>query len=463
MKFPSPIYATAALLLCAGLATANDDWTELLGYVPASANTLIVIDVPRVLNSPVAWDRGWKRDAPFRFAEGAILLPSDTVRVAMASRWDFSSIKPTWEVLAMDVDEHWSDQRMVRAARGFLDPVGKVDAVWSPFDAYYVRLGYFRIGAVSPANRQRAARWAQNEPKVSMTPYLAAGAQRVVDGKYPMVLAVDMADAIDSISLRETLADLPSLASKKVDRDALAKLLATVRGLTMSVAFGGPPPSITIQIDLGGDASPLDGIAAELFRDLASTAGMALEEPIPWQTRIEGKSVVVQGPLTDAAIRRLSMLIRLHPPEDIGKSVKGDGKEISDLQVVQRQFATVTMLIEDLKLKSRSGGEYGPTAVWIERYAREIEALPVEGVDGTLVNYRFEVATSLRKIVKELETGVRSEARMMGRKTVIDPKGNYRQKDLSDDEMPVRKEAQKIIAQTLRVRKTLSDRYGVPF
>src|SRR4051812_35056485 len=74
------------LLVTTGPARAN--YYELLRRVPESANTLIMIDVERMLMSPIAMKEKWRDKA--NSAQGQMLhFPINAQRYMLASKLDF--------------------------------------------------------------------------------------------------------------------------------------------------------------------------------------------------------------------------------------------------------------------------------------------------------------------------------------------------------------------------------------
>ncbi len=79
---PGPV-----VLLASGQASAN--YYELLRRVPESANTIILIDVERMLMSPIAMKEKCRDKG---YSEGVALhFPINAVRYMLASRLDFNS------------------------------------------------------------------------------------------------------------------------------------------------------------------------------------------------------------------------------------------------------------------------------------------------------------------------------------------------------------------------------------
>jgi hypothetical protein len=75
------------LILLAATGAAKANYYELLRRVPESANTLILIDVERLLMSPIAMKEKW-RDRLNSPDAGTIHAPVNSVRYMLASQRD---------------------------------------------------------------------------------------------------------------------------------------------------------------------------------------------------------------------------------------------------------------------------------------------------------------------------------------------------------------------------------------
>ena len=150
LAFPSLL---TGLVMLAPLASVRANYYELLRRVPESANTIIMIDVERLLMSPIAMKRnGAKSPMPpkdgcftFHPTRCAACSPRSSTSCAISttcgiSRWSRRPNRfrcPTW----------------LKAEGGYIDNLEGQEIAFSPRDAFFVSLKPNILGVSFPANR----------------------------------------------------------------------------------------------------------------------------------------------------------------------------------------------------------------------------------------------------------------------------------------------------------------------
>src|SRR5262249_10187260 len=133
------------------------------------------------------------------------------------------------------------------------------------------------------------------QPAQPLPEYLKKAAERALDNA-ALVLAVDMADSVSPVPVKDKLASLQSLSESKGNLDELAKLLADVQGVTFSVTvedqFMGK-----LQFDFGTAPGLLSKLGKGIVIDVFSRRGILFPELRDWQSAVQGKSLVLSGPL----------------------------------------------------------------------------------------------------------------------------------------------------------------------
>src|SRR5438105_13697479 len=90
-----------ALIGCScGISRAQ--FERLLDRVPNDANTLVIIDVEKVLASPLAVHEKWKEKQLDDFTQGRIFVPPQAQRLVLAGRMDIEGMDSTWQLALMD-------------------------------------------------------------------------------------------------------------------------------------------------------------------------------------------------------------------------------------------------------------------------------------------------------------------------------------------------------------------------
>lgn len=145
-----------------GIAAASTlaDVSDLLGRIPPGANAIVVIDVDGVVTSPLGLRNNWKEKLADAYAAKPLIVPPNARKVVMASWIEPTSMLPIWEASVMELSGAPSMERIAKSERGFVDTLAGKQAAWSPINAYFLRLDGRLLGALCPADRQFAARWA---------------------------------------------------------------------------------------------------------------------------------------------------------------------------------------------------------------------------------------------------------------------------------------------------------------
>jgi hypothetical protein len=142
---------SSVLLLATGQAPAN--YYELLRRVPESANTIILIDVERMLMSPIAMKEKWREKGN---SEGVTLhFPINSVRYMLASKLDFTSdFEDQGNIALIEAPEGVSLPFLAKTEGGYLDAIDDQEAVYSPRNAFFVSFKPNILGVFFPAKRQ---------------------------------------------------------------------------------------------------------------------------------------------------------------------------------------------------------------------------------------------------------------------------------------------------------------------
>jgi hypothetical protein len=228
------------VILGIGATTTLGDNTGLLNRIPRQANVLVVIDVNKVLSSPVAVREGWKEKSVNNFASGVLIIPPGTQRVVMAALMDLNAMNTLWEVSVMETDRIPAMESVARGEGGFVDKLGDLKAAWSPTNAYFVEFNPNLLGTVWPANRQFAMRWVRQVAKADATPAEAWWASRAGGESYAGLIAFDLKDAASPLRALRRFQEgqFTALATRDIDIKALADLMASAQGLTLRLQAG---------------------------------------------------------------------------------------------------------------------------------------------------------------------------------------------------------------------------------
>jgi hypothetical protein len=405
------------VVLCTALLSraALAGFPELANLVPADTNALVMIDMDKLLASPAAEKGDWKNKIENAFEEGMTILPPKTRRAILASQIDLEFMTQLWQTELLEVTEPTELTAVAQKTGGTIDRIGELAAVRMPHDAYVVRFSRDDFGVMLPANRQSVVRWIRevhDRTKPAFSPYLAEAYDYANDLGTPVIMAIDLENAVAESEIRSRLQENWKDAGLEGKADPLAviKVLASIRGATLGITLKDRPFG-KIKIDFGVDAKPLAAIAKPLFLHILERRGLTIEEFEDWKYEVNGKTVSLEGHFTSSGLRRIFstfdrpagfQTIPEKPPES--KLTK----EEQTAQSTLAYYKSVQKLLKDLKgRKTGSGGTYttGSIAQWCTNYSRKINNLPLLNVDPEMIQYGTNVAETLTQVAQALNGG----------------------------------------------------------
>lgn len=385
-------------------------FTDLINRVPDQANTLIAVNLEKALASPLANKEHWKADRQHAWESGMVVLPPQCNQFLMAAELDLEFMHPMWQVLLLNVSKTPSMPETATRYGGTVDHFGGRNAVVLPQDTYLIQFGQQMVGAMSPANRQSVGRWLRqvdDNRGGRLSPYLKQAIDYANRGaQTPIIMAIDLQDAISPDLVKQKAKSLEALKNANVDIDELAKVIASVQGMTLGITvnesvFG------RLKVDFAEDASVLDGIAKPLLLEVLANQRAMIEEFETWKEQIDGKTASIAGYLDQSGLRRLMSLIEVPTPLQHRATPASAGQDEESLKQAasQQYFKQVTSLVDDLRQKpNRSEVKtWGQVGAWLDRYSRKIDSLPMLNVDEVLLDYGSFVSGTLREASDSLK------------------------------------------------------------
>jgi hypothetical protein len=406
----------AAALLLVMPETASANFYELLRRIPDSANTIILIDVERLLMSPIAMREKW-RDRLNSPDVQPLHFPADAVRYLLASKLDFvSNLENLWDAALVETTGAMSLPYLAKQEGGYLDEIEGQQVAFSLRNAFFVSFQPTILGAFFPANRQDLARWLRmvkrrEEPQVS--DYLR-NAVALIHGKDQMVVAFDLGDLLTSRQVRDWLRRAESLAGKEVDLGALTKLLVSVQGVTLTVSATERLDG-AIRIEVGESPAALKGVAKALIFEVLEHQGMLLDEMKDWAVVIESKAVLMRGRMTTQGLRTLTDLIPIPAgtldlqtsdskaagtsARAADESASSSATPVSKATASKKYYQHISLLLEQTH-KEVTDPNVTPKIARriVDKAAKEIDRLPVLNVDEELIAFGTGVSEILRNM-----------------------------------------------------------------
>ncbi len=388
------------LLGLAGNVLAGTE--DLISKLPADANGLISIDVDAVKSSPVARMEGWFDPAKAR-SEDILFIPRGCKQVAVATQLD-GDREVKYGVSLADLAEPVSIGKIATAEGGNKENVGAKEAVRSPGNAYYIQLAESRLATVFPADRQSAARVASGYHKGIASPYLRAA----VNDPAPLVMAIDTDGMFSTGELYKRFDSRPikTIDDANIDVQALAKLVASMKGVTLRVTFGDEAAG-TATIDFDSDTALIAKVAKPLVIEVLKRNGLNVVEFSNWNFTASGKQIKGGGKLTAFTLKRLLSLADAPVPVQLDPTSAPPGDDAAadplktNAAASLKYYKTYATVLDNVS-KAPSLGEQ---ATWMRRDAKRLAALPILNVDPELLDWGQEVADKLNAAANQLSTG----------------------------------------------------------
>jgi hypothetical protein len=384
---------------------AHAQFEPLAASIPSTANAIALVDVKGLFDSPLAAKEGWKDKYDQAFASGLCAIPPFTDRMILAAEIDYVHMRPTWELAVADLADSRTAAMIARASKGILDPIGKSPAVALRDDSYVVELGNKRLGAMAPANRQAVARWLreiQSRTAPALSSYLKGSL--IASDNSQIVMAFDLEDAVPPEVVRTKLAASEAVAAKKLDIDAAAKALQSIRGLAVEVAVTDVATG-RLRVHFSGDATPLVPVAMPLLLEILGDLGARIADVESWQVTTEPQRITFNGPLTTAGMRRVLALID-GPTSAIlasdSKQPSQSSPAVVKASASQQYFRSFMSVLEDLRTEAKTAKTFGQNGLWFDKWARRLDKLPIQNVDEELLGFGRAVTGALRNMAGDM-------------------------------------------------------------
>lgn len=400
-------FARTAIVLPILLSTVSAFGTEpesLIKLVPHAANTVGVIRINEILESPLARSEQWidRRDELFG---GATQVPPWADVVVLAGLVHPTVPEEAWTVaflpMSDDIDMKtiaWHEGSPVQELAGF-------SSVRSRRGAYLVQVAPNVLAVRTPGARQQTARWLRTVAAgtVSTPEYLSQAAASANQ----ILLALDMADALDPTLMSQRLDELSELKGQHTRHDQLLKTIVGLRGVRFLANIDEAINSRVI-LDFADELSKADAPHLQtLFLTVLNDLQAEVEELNQAAITVDGRSLVLSTELSPTSLRRvMSLLISPAPTETASSQNVSDRTARSRVEPTEEQtaryFAAVTGIVDDLQRVNRKAKDYLRTATWHDNFAKRIDQLSIAGVEARVVDFGAEMASRLRALAASL-------------------------------------------------------------
>jgi hypothetical protein len=412
---------TLACLLLVGLAAKSADaqFPKLVQLVPDSANTIILLNAEKVLNSEVALREGWQKNFEKSIEAGVVRLPADTQQYVLAAEIDFEYMQPVWQVGALTSKNKRDMVYLAKTRDGKQDTINGLSAVLMPNANYLVQFEPTIYASLVPGSRQAVARWiAEAKSKeVKLSPYLQEAISYSRDAGTEIIMAMDLSFVLTAEVIGEKLKASPVLSKADIDPVDATKILASLRGAMLGVTLGEKPYG-SIKVDFGEDVAPLKDVAVEFLDEVLEDQGAMIDDFRAWKAKTKEKQITLSGTLSSEGMRQIFSLIdapvaNAVTPETESTDTQQSASDQDSVAVAsQKYFKSVTQYFRDLRHKEPQRiAQYG---IWFDKYARKIDQLPMVNVDQEMLDYGAYVSQQFRNAGAAIKgIGVRSRVRQV--------------------------------------------------
>jgi len=413
--------ASACVGFSALRAARADD--TLLSRIPPDTNTVAVIDVDKLMKSPLGVREKWKEKLKNAYAANPILVPPNASRLVLAAMIDPSTMLPAWEVSVIELNSTPSMKKIARAEGGYVDTIAEKPSVWSPINAYFLRLDSKLLGTVAPANRQFAARWVRRGATQGddVSPFL----RKAVASMAPNVcylFAMDLKDATSTKRIRHRMetGDFESFGESTVDSEKIGPILASIKGVTLHISVNDEI-SGSGHLEFGRPAAALADIAKPLLLEFLAKCGASIDDFEDWKVSIKGEGVTFAGKLSVDGMRQLLSIVDPPSPLAAGDSDEetATGNEESSTAAMaaasKGYYTAIARAVENIGKQLRGASSLRQGATYVARDARRINRLPILNVDEELLKWGADVSSQLNEIAATAGVGgLQTKARAVG-------------------------------------------------
>jgi hypothetical protein len=390
--------------IAAGQAKDDASMGDLAGKIPASTNAIVAVDVKAALQSAYAQAWGWTADGGSKMGTNPFARLNGVDRCLAAARFNFGTMDTSWETALMQR----TDPKQALPGMAVDKLAGKPTSR-GPGGLLLVDLGDNTIAAVQDSDRQLAGQWIEQRAALGKASEYLQQAAAKATASTPIVVAFDLKDVVSTPEAMQMLQGDPPEGLGEVsegDLGELAALFASIKGITLTIGAEKEPRG-EATVNFGKDTSKLGANAKPVLLDLLGRQGMAIADFKNWDFQPSGDRVVATGTFSTGGVKRVMRTIRtpMHPaPKSAAQVAAAKSGDPADKSAASRRYFTaISSTIDELK----PGKSLAETSRWLVRDAKEIDAMPLLGVDPELVAWGGHVSATLRDIAGTQATGQR--------------------------------------------------------
>lgn len=379
-----------------------------------STNTLIVVDAKGLFSSPLATKEGWGRSYQAAYDRGLENLPTDIDAMFVYSKVLTPAFIPAWRVGMIQFSDDPSIDKIAMITKGGVETISGIPVVHTPNNAFLIKTAPKMLGLMNPADRQLLARWLKDIPPdmVSNAPRYLKDAARSASPTTVMLVAMDLSNTDSPDSIRELIKD-----STVINRDRLAnvegltRFLTGIQGICLELKVGESMQG-SLRIDFDQSVNIIAPYGRALITEALDGHGALIEDFQSWNVRYSGMSVYFEGTMTRPGMRQVFQVVQLPTVHGARSATTQamtaasgsnapDNNASSPANVAAASkyyFNTTQRLYDELKKQQYSSNSRAATLM--DRFARQIDDLPILNVDPELLDFSRNLSSNLRRLAE---------------------------------------------------------------
>lgn len=387
---------------CVGVLLACGTWAargaEALSWLPRDVNAVMWIDVEGMYETPLAIKEQWAKKSREAFQHQQAIIPPGVKTFICSAELDFvDGLRPLREFVIAQPSKGMTLSAMAALGSAELSPMDGKTGVLTPRGVYVVEAAPDTWLAVAHGGRQAAGRWLKGGPvsEAGLDRLRQAIQSRQADQQ--AVLAFDAIDTVSPQAAKSLLLNL-DVPPNETSVTPMAEVLSSLEAVTFSARIGSAIHG-RIEVTFREATAPLNPVLETLIPATFNALGAAGAASSEWKWLAKGRTIVGDGVLTPAELRRILSIV-YNPASNISSesgSESSDSPSPTESPVVtasRKYYRSVRSVCDDLQdtLKKTKDNH----ALWFERSGRKIDDLPIVNVDPELLDFGGRVANSLR-------------------------------------------------------------------
>ena len=386
-RFNSNFYLALLLPLSSLVSAADPTLVDVLQSCPKTANAVLHGNF----------------DAIRKLANGTPLeadLPSGVTGAHIAAEINLSTLQPEWEIGYATVPKMPTAEAIAQRTSGYVDSIGGRQVIWTPNQMYLIPLQNTVLSIVRPADRKFVSQWLKRDRANVVSDYLKRAASGPLENLSTMI-AFDLEDIVSAEVLAQALAQFKSVEGRDVDK--IAKALASIQGVTLSVPKGSLQ-NASISVEFREGSRDFAAVAKSFFLEALARRGASIPELASWnQTNAPDlKTLTFTGGFSAQALDDVLGIFTVHQhgggmePKTAPNTTTASSEPSPSLIAENTRDYFKKVIVQVHRVRDYSASNTGERAQWNGNTANRIDQLPTLNIDPDMVNFGAEVAKALR-------------------------------------------------------------------